>query len=109
MRVVTTLEAMVQAGAAQPEVKFPNWGRSWWCRILRPVLLSGLIFPVLRLFYSMKVTGRENLKGLTGPVLFAANHNVPLDNGLVLMALPYYWRRRGTRCLHIPSGDTRRP
>lgn len=88
------LEGMVQAGAAQPEVKFPNWGRSWWCRLLRPVLQSGLVFPTLRLFYGMKVTGLENLKGLTGPVLFAANHNVMLDNGLVLMALPFAWRRR---------------
>ncbi|HLF05074.1 MAG TPA: AMP-binding protein [Dehalococcoidia bacterium] len=88
------LEAMVQAGAAQPEVKFPNWGRSWWCRLLRPVLQSAVVFPFLRLFYGMKVTGLENLKGLTGPALFAANHNVKLDNGFVLMALPFAWRRR---------------
>ena len=88
------LEAMVQAGGKELRVPFPSWGRRLWCRVLRAFLQYALVFPILRIFYSVKVYWREHLKGLESPVLFASNHNVLLDSPLTLMTLPFKWRRR---------------
>ena len=52
------------------------------------------LFPVLAWAYHVRVSGRENLRGLKGPVLIAANHNLALDNGLILKAMPWRVRRR---------------
>jgi long-chain acyl-CoA synthetase len=40
------------------------------------------------------VQGRENLRGLNGPVLIVANHITYIDPGFVLTALPARLRRR---------------
>ena len=88
------LTAMVNEGARVQPMKFPAWGRKWWCRLLRAGLQYAFIFPALRLFYRVRVHGRENLAGVPGPVLFASNHNVKLDSAVTLMALPAGWRWR---------------
>ena len=76
------------------EVKFPGWGMSWWCRPLRGVIQRVFVFPLLRMAYRLTVTGAENLEGRGGPVLIAANHNLSLDNGLIIKAFPSYLQRR---------------
>ena len=53
-----------------------------------------VIFPLVSPPYGLKVVGRENLEGITGPVLFASNHNLGLDNPLIIKAVPLRWRRR---------------
>ncbi|HEU0022880.1 MAG TPA: lysophospholipid acyltransferase family protein [Dehalococcoidia bacterium] len=52
------------------------------------------MFPLMHLFYSVEVQGQERLTGLRGPVLFAANHNIKMDNPLIIMAMPFGWRWR---------------
>ena len=65
-----------------------------WARIARGFLQQAFIFPVMTLVYGLKVSGRENLAGLSGPVLFAANHHLGLDNPLIFKAVTRKWRRR---------------
>ncbi len=77
-----------------PMMSFPSWGMQWWCRMIRGVLQRSLIFPLTALLYGLKVKGLENLEGVTGPVLFASNHNLSLDNLLIIKAMPLKWRRR---------------
>ena len=92
---VWRLEALVEEGSRNPPVmSFPGWGMQWWCRILRGFLQRAVIFPLVSLPYGLKVVGRENLEGVTGPVLFASNHNLGLDNPLIIKAVPLKWRRR---------------
>ena len=92
---VRQLQEMVAAGSATgQQVKFPSWGRSWWCRALRGAIQRILMFPLARLTYRLKVSGLEHLEGLQGPVMFAANHNLFFDNGLLIKAMPLRWRRR---------------
>lgn len=45
----------------------------------------------MHLFYSVDVQGKERLHGLRGPVLFAANHSIKMDNPLIIMAMPFGW------------------
>ena len=40
------------------------------------------------------MAGRENLEGLSGPVLYAANHNLKVDAGMILLSLPASARGR---------------
>ena len=46
------------------------------------------------MFAWIRVEGRENLRGLDGPVIFAANHQSHFDVPSILYALPGKWRYR---------------
>ncbi len=61
---------------------------------LRAALLAGLLLPVMAVFSRRRTFGVENLRGLEGPVIFAANHLSVADNPAVLLALPWRWRLR---------------
>ena len=92
---VRSLAALVEEGSRNPPMmSFPGWGMRWWCRMVRGFLQRAVIFPAVGLSYGLKVVGRENLEGITGPVLFASNHNLGLDNPLIIKSVPLKWRRR---------------
>ena len=92
---VRQLVDLVEEGSKSPPMlSFPRWGMRWWCRMTRGALQRGVVFPFVALPYGLKVTGRERLDGITGPVLFASNHNLGLDNPLIIKAVPIEWRRR---------------
>ena len=89
-------ELVGQGSKTDTSIRFPGWGMSWWCRLLRGTIQRAFIFPLANLTYRLRVSGEENVQGLRGPVLFAANHNLPLDNGLIIKGMPLRWRRRLT-------------
>ena len=92
---VRQLSSMVEEGSRRPPmVKFPAWGMQMWARMARGILQQGLVFPLITLAYGLKVSGKENLAGLTGPVLFASNHHLGLDNPLIFKAVTRRWRSR---------------
>ncbi len=92
---VAELRALVEEGAANPPVlSFPSWGMRWWCRMARGFLQRSVIFPATWLVYGLRIEGRENLRGIEGPVLFASNHHLGLDNPLIIKSIPPGWRRR---------------
>ena len=92
---VRQLTDLVEEGSKNPPMmRFPSWGMRWWARMTRGVLQRSVVFPLVALPYGLRVIGRENLEGITGPVLFASNHNLGLDNPLIIKAVPLKWRRR---------------
>ena len=91
---VRQLERVLEEGASNPPLtRFPDWGMAWWCRMMRGAIQRLIMFPLLKLPYGLRVTGREKLQGIDGPVLFASNHHLGLDNPLILKAVPAPWRR----------------
>ena len=81
------------AEVAEP-VDFPSWNRRGIVRMIRRVSQATWILPLGRLFAWVRVRGLVNLAGLTGPVVFASNHQSHFDVPVILMSLPGPWRAR---------------
>jgi long-chain acyl-CoA synthetase len=83
------------ASAAPAELfEFPEWNRTAPARWLRRISLPTWILPIARIFAWIRTEGRENLKGLEGPVIFASNHQSHLDTPAIYAAMPARWRYR---------------
>jgi long-chain acyl-CoA synthetase len=86
--------APVPTDSAPEPVEFPSWNRSLPIRVLRAVSLPAFLIPLTRVFAWIKVSGRQHLKHVDGPVIFAANHQSHMDVPVIFAALPASWRRR---------------
>jgi long-chain acyl-CoA synthetase len=75
-------------------IDFPAWNRSRLVRALRRASLPTWILPLGRIFAKLQVEGLEHLRGVEGPVVFAANHQSHFDTPVILDALPPKWRYR---------------
>lgn len=75
-------------------MSFPRWTRSPVSRLVRWATLPTLILPFNRLFMRMQVEGLEHVAALTGPVMFAANHQSHMDTPAIYTALPPSRRNR---------------
>ncbi len=73
---------------------YPRWPQSWPVRIARAVVFNVLGRGAMHLMAWPKVRGRENLRGVSGPVLVVSNHVTYLDPAYVLEGLPWRVRRR---------------
>jgi len=98
-RTIGDLRALADGGtapAAEPHdvVAFPAWARRLPARAGRAVLQALLVLPLTRLFAHLSVRGLEHVRGLHGPVIFAANHLSHMDTPVILAALPRAVRRR---------------
>jgi len=94
-----TLARPIEAGGAAAVVstepiEFPSWNRSLPVRALRRVSLATWILPLGKIFVTLEVHGLEHLAAISGPVIFAANHQSHLDGPMILQALPPRWRYR---------------
>lgn len=74
--------------------RFPLWPH-YRAMILARILGMELInATIARLFVRETVRGREHLRGLQGPVIFAANHISYADHPIIFRALPLRFRYR---------------
>jgi len=75
-------------------VDFPSWNRAWPVRLVRRLSQAFWILPLARAFAWARIEGREHLRDLDGPVIFAANHQSHMDVPVILAALPARIRAR---------------
>jgi long-chain acyl-CoA synthetase len=94
-RTVRDVERML-SGKARPraECHYPSWVLRWpvtWLRWLAHYLLMR---PAMILLGWPRIEGRENLQGVSGPLLVVCNHISDVDVGFVQAALPARLRNR---------------
>ena len=90
---VADLERMVEASRdAKRDTGIFGWPLNPLVRTFGLLLQEALVWPLVSIFYRVRVHGRENLYRLRGPVLFAPNHCLHWDNGIILTSIPLGWR-----------------
>ena len=95
VRTVGDLEQMLHREAT-PDVgyHYPRWTLRWpvtWIRLAAHYLL---LRPAVLLLGWPRIIGRENLRGVKGPLLIISNHIADVDPGFILTALPARLRHR---------------
>jgi long-chain acyl-CoA synthetase len=94
-QTISEVEALVrQSSPVLSEFVFPSWAQRWPVTWIRAFVYYFLAWPATHLMAHPRVFGRENLRGVTGPVLVVSNHVIYLDVGFVLAALPVRLRHR---------------
>jgi long-chain acyl-CoA synthetase len=95
VKTVGDLENMLQ-GKLPPRVPYhyPAWVQHWPTTWVRLAIHYLLLRPAVFLLGWPRIAGRENLRGLRGPVLVVCNHIDDVDVGFVQTALPARFRHR---------------
>ena len=92
---VGDLERLLKGGSSTRALyHYPAWVQRWpvtWVRFLVHYLL---LRPSVFVLGWPKIYGRENLRGVNGPVLIICNHIGDIDVGFILTALPARIRHR---------------
>ncbi len=91
---VNTVADLAKPMPAAAGTSFPVYNRRAVAKLIRGVALEGILLPATKLMARRTVTGLENLRGLRGPVIFAANHQSHLDTPVIFASLPLAWRQR---------------
>jgi long-chain acyl-CoA synthetase len=82
-----------QPGAHRTGHVYPRWTQRAPVRWLRLAVYYGLVWPATQILGHPKIIGRENLRGVRGPMLIVSNHITRrADMGLILAALPVRFR-----------------
>ena len=71
-----------------------SWARQEPVRTIRFLIQRGLLLPFTEAMAHPKVEGREWVRDLERPVIFAANHSSHLDTPLVVSVMPEPWRHK---------------
>jgi long-chain acyl-CoA synthetase len=92
---VSELERLLREPPALPSgYVYPRWPVRWPIRWIRLLVYYLLTWPATLLLGYPRVRGRENLRGIRGPVLIVSNHVTSIDIGFILAALPARLRHR---------------
>jgi long-chain acyl-CoA synthetase len=114
-KTVRDLEEIIR-GEQVERVKYhyPGWALAWPLRWLRIAAYYILIRPAVLLLGWPHIEGKENLRGVRGPVLVISNHIDDVDPGFIMSALPAHLRHHlataaggeALELLHSPDEST---
>ena len=79
-------QPIADSGSRAPVFRYSRWPRWWPVRWIRALAFYFLVRPAMLLLGWPRVRGRENFRGVKGPVLIVSNHVTYIDPGFVLTA-----------------------
>ena len=85
---------LTETRAASVEHVYSRWPQSKLVTAIRLIVYYLLAWPATYFLAAPRVRGRENLRGVHGPVLVISNHVTYLDIAWILPALPARFRNR---------------
>jgi long-chain acyl-CoA synthetase len=92
---VGDLENMLhQPSVSGSKYHYPRWAQRWPVTWIRLAIYYTLSWPATLLLGYPRIVGRENLRGVRGPLLIVSNHITMVDIGFILAALPARLRHR---------------
>ncbi len=92
---VRELARLVEQPASQAGAyPYARWAQRWPARAFRFAVQNCVARPAMLILAWPRIRGRENLRGVAGPVLVVSSHQTYLDPSYVLEALPGRLRRR---------------
>jgi len=95
VQTVGDLESMLRGEERAPvKYHYPTWVQRWpvtWIRMLAHYLL---LRPSVFLLGWPRIIGRENLRGVRGPLLVVCNHIGDVDVGFIHTVLPARFRHK---------------
>jgi long-chain acyl-CoA synthetase len=74
--------------SAQSGYPYPRWAQRWPVTWIREAIYYLLSMPATLIMAHPRIVGRENLRGVDGPLLISCNHVTYIDVGFALLALP---------------------
>jgi long-chain acyl-CoA synthetase len=84
-----------EPSARRSEYLYPRWTQREPVHWFRLAIYYALVWPATQILGHPRIVGRENLRGVRGPVLIVSNHITRrADIGLILAALPSRFRHR---------------
>ena len=108
---VAQVEKLLSESPSAPtEHLYPRWPQNWLATAARLTVYYLLAWPATYILAAPRIRGRENLRGLRGPVLVIANHITYLDIAWILPALPAGLRNRLATAMRAERlAEMRRP
>lgn len=95
VQTIGDLSQLLRQGPAQRTVyHYPAWTQRWPATWIRFAVHYLLLRPAVFLLGWPRISGRENLRNLTGPVLVICNHIDDVDVGFIYTALPFRFRHK---------------
>ena len=93
---LSEVERIVRAGKHEYTTAFPypRWQQRWPISWLRLALLYTIVLPAIRILGWPRITGKEHLRNVRGPLVFVCNHVTMVDHALVLFALPTRFKKK---------------
>ncbi|MGA9392168.1 MAG: AMP-binding protein [Candidatus Sulfotelmatobacter sp.] len=113
-RAVGDVEKMLRGEVkSRAEYHYPGWVLRWPVTWVRWLAQYSLMMPAVMLLGWPRIEGRQNLRGVKGPLLVVCNHIGDVDVGFVKTALPARLRNRlataaggeALEKLHSPAAD----
>jgi len=93
---VADLERLLhgQPQSSRERYRYPRWTQRWPITWIRTFIYYLLTWPATMIMAHPKIVGRDNLRGVEGPVLITCNHITYVDTGFVLIALTPHLRHK---------------
>lgn len=89
------VEQLLRSSSPQrTEYHYPRWVLRWPITWIRSLAYYLLMRPAIMILGWPHIEGRNNLRGVRGPVLIISNHIDDVDPGFILTALPARLRHR---------------
>lgn len=88
---VNQLKNIIKKGITK-QTHFRKWTLTLPIKIIQYIIQLLILFPITKIFCSIKTQGKENLSSLKSPLIFVSNHVSFFDAPVILSKLPFRFK-----------------